>query len=674
MDYKRQQEILSDLKEDYRLAKSQRDAIDTKILKWKNAYHGRPYGNEIEGRSKIVNRLIKKHSEWQHANLIEPFVSTPDIVRASPVTFEDAEIAPKIEVLLNTQFCRQFNRYNFMNKALKVLDQEGTCIVRTGWEYEEKEVEVREMIEQPNPELQQVQMMAYQLMQAGRQEEAMQLQQQAGQLPPTIQVPQITTQVLAVKNQPTAMICRNEDVFIDPTCMDDIENCQFVIYRYETDMNTLKKSGMYKNLEKIEMDSHDGDYDAEDETNFEFRDKPRKKLLLYEYWGNYDIDGDGLTEPIVCSWIGETIIRLEDNPFPDKKPPFIIIPFNSIPYSLYGESNAELLDDNQRIMTALYRGIIDNLAASNNAQKGIKKGALDGTNKKRFLRGENFEYNGTPNDFYDGHFNEIPSSVYNIIQMVNQEAESVTGIATFNTGINGNSLGSTATSIRGAIDSSSTRRLNIVRNIAENLVKPLLRKWLAYDAEFMDEQAQFRITNDEFVWIKRDDLGANIDIDLSISTSDDNSAKAQELAFILQTMGNTEDAELKRVILAEIARLYRMPHLAKRIEEFQPQPDPAMQQMQELQMQMLQAQIAVEQSKAGKNEVDSGLKEAKTETEIQKARNLGSKTDKQDLDYVQQYNGTAHKQAMEKQESQQAYKTDENIIKLLEKSFNNNHI
>lgn len=112
--------------------------------------------------------------------------------------------------------------------------------------------------------------------------------------------------------------------------------------------------------------------------------------------------------------------------------------------------------------------------------------------------------------------------MFNVLQLLNNEAESITGIATFNTGINGNSLGSNATQVRGAVDSASSRRLNIVRNISENLVKPILRKWLAYASEFLDEKSQFRITNDEFVWIKRDDLGANIDIDLNISTSDDN--------------------------------------------------------------------------------------------------------------------------------------------------------
>lgn len=651
-------DILSALQKDLRAAQILRSSLDAKIAKWKKEYNGEPYGNENKLRSQLVSRDIKKQSEWQHAALIEPFVSTPDIIKASPVTAEDAVMSPKIEILLNTQFCRQFNRYNFMTKALKVLDQEGTVVVRTGWEYEEKRIEENILVEQPNPDFQKAMLLVQQR----------QLDQNVlSQIPQTIQVEQVSIQTKPVKNHPTAMVCRNEDIFIDPTCQDDMDKCQFVIYRYESDMNTLKQSGLYKNLDKVNIrDENDTTYTSPDKTSFKFQDDPRKKLLVYEYWGNYDVNGDGIAEPIVCTWIDNTIIQLQDNPFPDKKPPFLVVPFSSIPFSLYGESNAELLSDIQKIKTATIRGFIDNMALSNNGQKGIRKGALDEINKKRFLTGQNFEFNGSAADFYDGHFNELPGSMFNVLTLMNNEAESITGIASFNTGINGNALGGTATAIRGAIDSASSRRLNIVRNISENLIKPLLRKWLAYSSEFLDEESQFRITNDDFVKIKKDDLSANIDIDLTISTSDDNQAKARELAFILQTVGPNEDPGIRKIIMSEIARLYRMPQLAKMIEIYQPHPDPIQQQVAQLQLELLQAQIANEQAKANENMVDKDLKGAKAQTEMAKARNLNSMADKNDLSYVQDYYGIKENRADQRQNAQNNFDLNKETLKLLQ--------
>ena len=654
--------LLSNLKADFTASKLLRNELDQKIARWKSEYNAEPYGNEVNGRSKLVSRDIKKQSEWQHAALIEPFVSTPDIIKANPVTSEDAEIAPKIEVLLNTQFCRQFSRYNFMTKALKVLDQEGTVVIRTGWEYEEKVVEVQEDREIPNPDYQR----AIEAINQGMADPSI-LQS----IEPTLITKVRVRKTKPVKNHPTAMVCRNEDIFIDPTCQDDMDKCQFVIYRYETDMTTLKQAGIYKNLDKIKIPTgltgtNDTEYITEDSTSFRFSDTARKKIVVHEYWGNYDINGDDIAEPIVCTWIDNTIIRLEDNPFPDKKPPFLIVPFSAIPFKLYGESNAELLSDIQKIKTAIYRGFIDNMALSNNGQKGIKKGSLDEYNKQRFLNGENFEFNHYASDFFIGNFNELPSSIFNVLTLMNNEAESITGVASFNTGINGNALGSTATSIRGAIDSASTRRLNIVRNISENLVKPLLRKWLAYDAMFLDEASQYRITNDTFVYLKRDDLGANIDIDLSISTSDDNRAKAQELAFVLQTVGPSEDPRLRKILMAQIAQLYRMPDLAKMIMDYKPEPDPMAEQMQQLQMQLLQAEIANTQAKAGENTVDQDVKRAKVQTELAKAKNLNSMADKTDLDYVHQYSGIKEKEALQRQQLQNQFNIDRETLKLLQ--------
>lgn len=696
-------EVLRILKQDFEASRRLKHRNDEKIRQWKREYNGEPYGNERKGRSRIIARMIKKQSEWQHASLVDPFVSTSDIIRAKPVTWEDKEISPKVEILLNTQFCRQFDRFNFMNKAIKVLDQEGTCVVRTGWKYKEDTIKEQIKVEEPNPEFiqarEQLAMMQEELAQyepivaqsqqtMGMLEEqginpeqaiqagmldpaiieqgqiAMQESQSLGQqiqafseqlqqIPQTILVPQIIERKKAVINEPTAMVCRNEDIFIDPTCQDDMDNCQFVIYRYETDMTSLKRAGIYKNLDKVALSLKDAEHMSSSrdlkgyDPTFEFSDVARKKLVVYEYWGNYDIDNDGEAEAIVCTWINNTIIQLRDNPFPDKKPPFIVVPFNSIPFSLYGESNAELLSENQKVATAIIRGLVDNMAMSNNGQKGIRKGALDEYNLAKFMNGENFEFNANPNDFYDGHFNEFPASALNFLQILNNEAESITGVKNFGQGMNGTSLGTTATGAQAVMDSAAVRRLNIVRNIAENLVKPLLRKWLAYDAEFLDEETQFRITNEEFIWLKRDDLGAKIDIDLAISTSEDNKATASELSFLLQTIGPSEDPEIRKIIISDICDLYNKPELAKKIRDYRPQPDPLQRRLQELQIEMLEAQIENERAKGGRAEVDSDLKRAKTDVERAKAENIASNTDKTDLDYLQQYYGVQDKSKQE---------------------------
>lgn len=639
-------DLLRTLKQDLSSAKDMKATIDQRVAERRDIYNGKLYGNEEEGKSKIVVKLAKRQSEWGHAKIKDPFVSTPEIVKCNPVTFEDVQAARQNELLLNYQFCRQFDRYKFMTKAIKVLDVDATLVVQTGWVYEDEEItqmtDVVEVDEHGNEFI-------------------------TTQIVPTIRVK---------KNQPTARVCRSEDVFIDPTCQDDIDNAQFVIFRYETDLSTLKKDGRYKNLDKLKEAgdelSSDEDFDPEDETEFKFSDKARKKLLVYEYWGNYDIDDDGEVEPIVCAWIGGTIIRLGSNPYPDKKPPFIVVPFSSVPFQLHGENNIDLIEDNQKVTTAITRGIINNMAQSTNGQVGIRKGALDAIQRKKFFSGKNFEFNGSPADFWQGSFNQIPGSAFDMMALQNNEAESLTGTKAFSQGLTGNALGNTATAARGVMDATASRTLDTVRNIAENLIKPLMRKWMAYNSEFLSEEEVVRVTNSEFVPIRRDDLAGNIDIDIAISTAEDNSMKMQELTFLLQTLGNTLPFELTQKVLVQIARLSRQPELEKDVAEFKPQPDPMAEQMKQLEMAKLQAEVQylqarsfAAQASAGEDDADKAEKLAQAELKRAQARKLMSEADNLDLKFIADDGQVKHQEDIEKEQMKHQQKLELEDMKRL---------
>ena len=326
-------ELLKTLKADLSASETMQKEWLAKRETYRSETAGRPYGNETAGKSAIITKDIKKQLEWQLPSLAEPFLSTTSVITCEPVTFEDTLAARQNELLLNTQFCRKFPRYNFIMKALRILATEGTVIVRTGWDYEGEDIETTI-------------------------EEVQSVDGEESIVTTTVTVPK------TIINQPTATVCRNDDIFVDPTCMDEMSKCQFVVHRQEVDLSTLRADGRYKNLEKISTSSGTryGDYVPADRTNFTFKDEPRKKLLMYEYWGNYDVNGDGIAEPIVCAWIDDVIVRLQSNPYPDGKPPFIVVPYNAVPFQLFGEALAETIGDNQKVKTAITRGLIDNMA------------------------------------------------------------------------------------------------------------------------------------------------------------------------------------------------------------------------------------------------------------------------------------------------------------------------
>ena len=624
---KTKSELLKAFKADLNSADTLRLEAVANRDKWRSQYNGDKYGNEQKGKSALVSRDIKRQDAWQHASIKDPFVSDQDIVKCNPITFEDREAAEQNELVLNYQFTRQFNRYKFITNVLKLLYSEGTVVVKTGWSYEDEIEKVVVPTFEADP-------LTGQPIQVGSKE---------------------VKKLKILVNKPDATICRLEDIYIDPTANGDIENAQFVIHRYETDISSLRKAKKYKNLLKLARSLQEDsvatpgagdDFDSEDDTEFVFADVARKKLVIYEYSGNYDIANTGIAEPMVSAWVNDIMIQLESSPFPDEALPFLLLANNSIPFKMYGESDAELIGDNQKISTAVKRGILDNMASSNNAQKGIKKGALDSINERRFLNDKSFMYNGSASDFYDGSYNPIPSSVFQVLEMVNNETDSLTGTKGFSSGIAGGSLGSTAKAAGGVLDAVSVRKLDIVRNIAENLIKPLMRKWMAYNSEFLQPEETIRITNEEFIPIKRDDLKGSIDINIQVSTAEDNSAKAQELAFMLQTGAQSMDQGEVRLIRAEIARLQKMPVLAKKIEEFQPQPDPFQEQMKALELEKIQSEIDERKSRTRENEVDLEAKRAKAALDRVKARQISSQADVADLDFTRKADGTEFNEKM----------------------------
>ena len=303
------------------------------------------------------------------------------------------------------------------------------------------------------------------------------------------------------------------------------------------------------------------------------------------------------------------------------------------------------------------------MGKSANGQTGIRKDMLDTTNMRKFKRGEDYEFNATVDPrqgFYSHVYPEIPQAAYNMITMQNAEAESLTGIKAFSSGISGDSLGKVATGVRGVLDATSKRELSILRRLAAGLIK-IGHKIISMNAVFLSETETIRITDSEFIQIRRDDLAGEFDLQLAISTAEEDNRKAEELSFMLQTTGNNMDPLLHKMILSEIAKLRKMPALAERIIEFEPQPDPIAQAKAQLEIQLLQAQITKEQTAAEKNHAaaaldmarvgkessQAGLNASKTSTEKAKVREITSNADKQDLDFIEQESGVKQERDLE---------------------------
>ena len=583
------------------------------------------YHSKDKNKSQVQPKLVRKQAEWRYPALTEPFMSADDLFEVKPRSFEDKQAAEQNSLVLNYQFNNKIKKLNLIDNLVRTFYKRGTVICKLGWNYEEKV----EQVEEPVTSLVPVQ-------------DPMQAQQMIDQgIPPfeeTVVGYQMVDKVVVKQNHPTVEICDSRNIIIDPSCEGDLDKAGFIIHQYPTSLKDLKGDERYVNLDKIEKQSNSPletpDYHSNTTSSFEFADKARKKFIINEYWGKWDIRGDGTVVSILACFIGDVLVRLEENPFPDAMYPFVAIPYLPNEDSVYGETDIEVLEDNQKIIGALTRGALDLMGKSANSQTGIRKDALDIVNKRKYQAGKDYEFNPNidPRQAIHTHtFPELPASVLNLLQLQNNEAESMSGTKAFTSGISGNALGSTATGVRSALDATSKRELSILRRISTGLVE-VARKIIMMNAEFLQDEEIIRLTNDEMVAINRDDLKGEFDLRLDINTAEADNEKAQELAFMLQTIGNNAGMDVTLMIMADIAKLRKMPTLAKKLEEYQPEPDPIMQERAQLENELLKAQIAYEYSRAEENQVDKELKSAK-------ARNLDSKTDLDDLSYIEKSTG-----------------------------------
>ena len=92
--------------------------------------------------------------------------------------------------------------------------------------------------------------------------------------------------------------------------------------------------------------------------------------------------------------------------------------------------------------------------------------------------------------------------------------------------------------------------------------------------------------------------------------------------------------------------------MAKRIEEFKPEPDPMAQMQQKLEIELLKAKIANEKASAVEDQAGGILDLAKAETEKVKAKQMKSDADLKDLDFVERESGVAQARDIEKQGAQ----------------------
>lgn len=660
-----------DLKNDYEKSSSFHEEYKRKLLQYAEDRDGGKKISARPGKSTARPKVVRKNAEWKYPKLEDPFLNTEDMFDIRPRTWEDTKAAEQNSLLLNYQWSTKIPKVKLVNDVVRYLVDEGTVVVKTGWVVKEETVKV--MQEQPvyaGPE-ESIVLMERAVNSGEMTVEEFQFRMSNGE-PMQVGVKMVEVEVQKiVKNQPKYEVCNNANIIIDPTCEGSIEEANFIIHEYDTNIAELKAeeyykdpetgevSGVYKNLSLIKYKDGELAYD-EHKSNayneFKFTDKARKKLTAYEYWGFWDIHGDDTLVPIVATWVGDVLIRLEENPFPHKRLPFSIATYMPVKKEVMGEPDAELIRENQESIGKMTRAAHDITSEQAVGQEFIDETLFPSISvKQQYEKGNTVYYRAgmSPKSaIYKKDIAPVPPSVFNMIQWQQTDAESLTGTKAFNSGVSGNALGDSVGGIRSALDATSQRELSILRRLSE-LFKDMARLTIAMNQAYLSEEEVVRVTNEEFVTIRRDDLAGEFDLKIDVSTPEKDEDTANKLNMLLQTNAANMDPAEARIYRAKIAKLWKQPDLAKSIETYEPQVDPIQQQIQMMQLEKAKLELSVltkqieemdsriieRVSRTEENTYDRVLKDAKAKESLARAQLLIEQADTLANEFVKDVTG-----------------------------------
>jgi hypothetical protein len=682
-----------DLHSDYIEAEDGMDDYRAKLSIWNETLEG---GKAIKtsklGKSTARPLLARKQAEWRYPALSEPILGTRDLFKISPVEFNDSLGATQNSLLLNNQWSTKVKKVSIVDDIVRNIVDEGTVIVKTGWdsEYALEMVSKEEPIyASPEESL----MLMQQAVQAGElsPEEAQAMLETGEPVQTGVELIEIEEEVL-VKNQPSYEVCINANVTIDPTCDGVIEDAMFAIHEFDTSYAELKadeyvkdengETGFYYNIERLfgeDSDEYD-EFKSDASNNFNFKDKARKRLRAYEYWGYWDIQGDGELVAIVATWVGNTIVRLQENPFPHGRIPFSVAKYMPVKRDVHGEPDAELLKENQDAIGNMTRAINDITAKQAVGQEFIDENFFPSPSQKNaYEKGNTVYYRSgfkPKESIFKSEIQQVGSTPFDVINWQQQDASELTGTKAFTGSQGGGKLSGTSQQ-RDSMDATAKRELSILRRISEMFVD-MARMTISMNQAFLSEEEVVRITGKEFVTIKRDDLEGNFDLSVEVSTPEKDEDQAGKIMKLMQTNAANMDAEISNMHYVQMAELWKLPELAEKVRSHQPTPDPAQVEMAQLQLeeQKLKNAILMKEledmdskiyerlSRTEENsEADVAMKQAKAEQSLAAAEKLRSEADKIDQEYLDTQSGKKRLESIEDQEFSAATKAEQLSIK-----------
>lgn len=490
-----------------------------------NYYLGKPFGNEVEGRSQVVSRDVADTIEWIKPSLMRIFASGDEIVAFNPKGEEDVEAAQQESDFANYVLTQKNNwfRTSYVwftdalmqkNAYVKAWYEEKEDVTKETYEgltqdalamiAQDPEVEIVSQEQYPDPSIHPE--MAQQMMMAGQQ-------------PPML--------IRAVLKRTGTYGCVKYKEIPPERCLVsqwassiDLEDVDFFEHFEWQTASEIKANGL--ELPENIGDEHETAFtDTEEQArdlygepwvDSETNDPSTKRYKVREVWVRFDDDGDGIAELLHVIVVGRHELLKEECEF---IPAAAITP-KMMPHRHVGRSVSDDIMDLQLIKSTLLRGTLDNMYLANNGRYGVdeKKVNLDDMLTSR--PGGIVRTDGPPGDkiLPFEHPNMMGEGL-KAIEYIDNIKQNRTGVTAYVTSVDENVLNKTASGTNMLQNAAMAKIELIARVFAETGVKRLM--WLihALSLKHARKAEMVRLRNkwvevDPRQWVKRYDMTVSV--------------------------------------------------------------------------------------------------------------------------------------------------------------------
>lgn len=343
-------------------------------------YHGRPYGNEVEGRSAVVSKDLAEAVDWALPSIMRVFTQSGSIAEFDPVGPEDEQLSQQESDYTNQVIMRDNNGFMVLHDAIK-----DTLLLKNGYaKHFWEETEKVEEVPYSGLTLDQIAQMLGALEQEGAKVEITE-QESTTQLIDTPQGPMpvelfnLTLKVTRKSGKATVLAVPTEEIRVSKRCRGSLQESPFTEHVTRKTRSELIEMGMPRDfvddlpaLNETDNDlqtySRDSVSDESKSTGANIIDRSMDEIEYCEAYVRVDFDGDGIAELRKVVTVGNKIPPGKQ--WNEPIPAVAITGFvaKRVPHRHVGESLDDELADLAEIKTTLTRQMLDNIYLTNNNQ------------------------------------------------------------------------------------------------------------------------------------------------------------------------------------------------------------------------------------------------------------------------------------------------------------------